>query len=400
VLEENRVYRTLLDQHSPHWRLQNAERKVLAEKQTTWQVFERGQQHRASRTVQQLESCGHDDRDCSGRDTHLFDHFNSCQTTESSSPNRRVGHNTCSVNLLGIEIGGSKLQLVTGDETGRIRQRCRLVVDPVRGAEGIRRQIEQKLLALLQPGRIEAAGVGFGGPVDWSRGTICRSHQLAGWSGFDLVQWLQPQTNAPVFVDNDGNVAALGEATRGAGVGLNPVFYVTLGSGVGGGLVINGNIYHGAAPGESEIGHVRLDRVGTTVESRCSGWSVDARIRDLKITEPSGVLARLAAGETRGEAQHLTSALQQADATARRIVREVGEDLAFGLSHVAHLFHPEIIILGGGLAGVGEPLRASVECALRDLTMDAFLPGPKIRLAALGEDAVPVGALLLAEMNR
>jgi glucokinase len=169
---------------------------------------------------------------------------------------------------------------------------------------------------------------------------------------------------------------------------------------VGGGLVIHGKIYHGATPGESEIGHVRLDRVGTTLESRCSGWSVDARIRNLKITEPSGVLARLAAGETRGEAQHLTAALRQADATAQRIVREVGEDLAFGLSHVIHLFHPEVIILGGGLASAGEPLRASVECALRDLIMDAFLPGPQIRLTALGEDAVTVGALLLAEVNR
>ena len=304
------------------------------------------------------------------------------------------------MNLLGIEIGGSKLQLVLGDEAGRIHERRRLVVDPSRGAEGIRQQIEQTIPALLQHGSIEAVGVGFGGPVNWSKGKICCSHQLAGWSEFDLVQWLRPQTDAAVFVDNDGNVAALGEAVRGAGVGLNPVFYVTLGSGVGGGLVTSGKIYHGATPGESEIGHLRLDRGGTTVESRCSGWSVDARIRDLKITEPAGVLACLADSETRGEAKHLAAALRQGDATARRIVREVGEDLAFGLSHVVHLFHPEVIIVGGGLAGVGEPLRASVEGALRCFTMKAFLPGPEIRLAALGEDAVPVGALLLPQANR
>ena len=71
-------------------------------------------------------------------------------------------------------------------------------------------------------------------------------------------------------------MAALGEAMRGAGVGFNPVFYVTLGSGVGGGLVVDGRIYHGAKPGEAEIGHVRLDRNGTIVEARCSGWAVDA----------------------------------------------------------------------------------------------------------------------------
>lgn len=304
------------------------------------------------------------------------------------------------MNLLGIEIGGSKLQLVLGDEAGRIHERRRLVVDREKGAEGIRHQIEQTIPELRRLGNIEAVGVGFGGPVDWSSGRICCSHHLAGWSEFDLARWLQPLAGAAVFVDNDGNVAALGEAIRGAGVGMNPVFYVTLGSGVGGGLVTGGRIYHGATPGESEIGHLRLDRGGTTVESRCSGWSVDARIRDLKTSEPAGALARLSGSETRGEAKHLTAALLQGDATARRIVREVGEDLALGLSHVAHLFHPQVIILGGGLASVGEPLRASVESALRGFTMKAFLPGPQVRLAALGEDVVPVGALLLPPANR
>ena len=302
--------------------------------------------------------------------------------------------------VLGIEIGGSKLQLVSGDETGQIHERRRLVVDQARGAEGIRRQIEQTIPELLRQGDVEAVGIGFGGPVDWQRGRICCSHHIAGWSEFDLVEWLRPLTNAAVSVDNDGNVAALGEALRGAGVGLNPVFYVTLGSGVGGGLVNDGKIYHGATPGEAEIGHLRLDRNGTTVEARCCGWAVDARIRALKTTEPTGLLARLAANDTRGEAKHLTAALHQGDAAAQRILGEVAEDLALGLSHVVHLFHSQVIILGGGLSGLGEPLRAAVQAALRKFTMEAFLPGPEIRLAALGEDAVPVGALLLGQVQR
>ena len=302
--------------------------------------------------------------------------------------------------MLGIEIGGSKLQLVLGDEAGRIHERRRLVVDQAKGAVGIRQQIEQTIIELLSLGEVTAVGIGFGGPVDWQHGKICCSHHIAGWSEFDLVEWLRPLTKAAVFVDNDGNVAALGEALRGAGVGLNPVFYVTLGSGVGGGLVNAGKIYHGATPGEAEIGHLRLDRSGTTVESRCCGWAADARIRALKTTEPAGLLARLAANDTRGEAKHLSAALGQGDATAQRILREVAEDLALGLSHVVHLFHPGVIIIGGGLSGVGEPLRAAVQAAVRGFTMEAFRPGPEIRLAALGEDAVPVGALLLAMSER
>jgi glucokinase len=298
--------------------------------------------------------------------------------------------------ILAIEIGGTKLQLVLGDEAGKPSVRRKLVVDRATGAVGIRDLIERALPELVSGRQILKVGVGFGGPVDWKTGRICRSHQIEGWSEFDLGEWLRQLTGAPVAVDNDANVAALGEALCGAGIGFNPVFYVTLGSGVGGGLVVDGRIYHGAKPGESEIGHVRLNRAGTTVESRCSGWAVDARIRDLTVKEPQGLLARLSSQTAGGEARHLAAAWEQGDAAAKRLVQEIAEDLAFGLSHVVHLFHPEIIILGGGLSGVGEPLRASVEAALRPLTMEAFAPGPKIALAALGEDAVPVGALKLA----
>ncbi len=297
---------------------------------------------------------------------------------------------------LGIEIGGTKLQLILGDESARILERRRLTVEPARGAAGIRLQIQQALPELIRDHPVGAVGVGFGGPVDWRHGRIARSHQIEGWSGFELAAWLQALAGVPVRVDNDANVAALGEARHGAGAGCNPVFYVTLGSGVGGGLVIGGAIYHGAAPGEAEIGHVRLDRAGTIVEARCSGWAVDARIRELKSAEPNSVLARSLSGPPGGEAKHLAAALGQGDRAAARLLAETAEDLAFGLSHVVHLFHPGIIILGGGLSRVGEPLRRAVADALPPFIMEVFRPGPRLALAALGEDAVPVGALELA----
>ena len=301
---------------------------------------------------------------------------------------------------IGIEIGGTKLQLVTGDAAGKILERRNFTVEPANGAAGIRRQIEQGLRELARSGPPEALGVGFGGPVDWKTGRICRSHQIEGWSEFDLGRWLRELTGAPVFVDNDANVAALGEARRGAGVGFNPVFYVTLGSGVGGGLVVGDAIYHGATPGEAELGHVRLDRQGTTVESRCSGWAVDAKIRALAKKQPSGVLAKLVGDKPGAEAKHLAAALKQGDAAASRILEETAADLAFGLSHVVHLFHPQAVILGGGLSRVGEPLRAAVEHALAGLIMKAFLPGSHLALSTLGEEAVPTGALELARLRR
>ena len=301
--------------------------------------------------------------------------------------------------FLGIEIGGTKLQLVAGDADARITARRRFTVDKARGGAGIREQIAAALPKLMDLAKPAAIGVGFGGPVDSATGQICCSHQIEGWSEFPLGEWLRGLTGLPVTVDNDANTAALGEALRGAGVGVgsNPVFYVTLGSGVGGGLVVAGRIYHGAKPGEAEIGHVRLDKSGATIEQRCAGWAVDRKIREACQREPRSPLAQLTADADHGEARALAPALAQGDALARRILDEVADDLAFGLSHVTQLMHPEVIVLGGGLSLVGEPLRAAVASALKRYVMEAFAPGPRVALAGLGEDAVPTGALLLAQ---
>jgi glucokinase len=295
---------------------------------------------------------------------------------------------------LGIEIGGTKLQLVAGDDAAAIVERQRFAVNQLGGAEGIRQQIAARLPDFIARWKPRALGVGFGGPVDARSGRVARSHQIEGWSGFDLRGWLRPLAGVPVWVENDANTAALGEATRGSGIGFNPVFYVTLGSGVGGGCVVDGRIYHGASPGESELGHVRLDRSGVLVEQRCSGWAVDARIRRLTSEGARSVLCEWMQEPPGGEAALLSRALAAGDREAGRILDETAEDLAFALSHVTHLFHPQIIVLGGGLSLVGEPLRAGVARALRGFVMDVFEGGPQVKLAELGEDAVPVGCLL------
>lgn len=297
---------------------------------------------------------------------------------------------------VGIEVGGTKLQVVAGDARLHLVDRLRTSVDPSRGGAGIRATLETALPGFVEKWQPQRMGVGFGGPVDWRTGKICCSHQIEGWSEFDLADWLRTLTGCAVTAENDANTAALGEALHGAGRGRNPVFYVTLGSGVGGGLVVDGQIYHGLTPGEAEIGHIRLDRAGTVVEERCSGWAVDARIRALIASRPESRLGQLAAGVQRSEARILPAALAEGDPLAERLLGELAADLAFALSHVTHLIHPEVIVLGGGLSLVGEPLRLAVAQALPDLLMTAFRPGPVMALAALGEDAVTIGALELA----
>ena len=311
---------------------------------------------------------------------------------------------------LGIEIGGTKLQVVTGNASGQIMQRFRYGVDPEQGAEGILAHIATTLRAL--PELPQAIGVGFGGPVDWKTGRIAISHQVGGWAGFELADWLTEQVPvANVRVENDANAAALGEVRQGVATGFERVFYVTLGSGVGGGMVLNRQLYHGASPGEAEIGHLWLvppgidspgeSTPGQTIEQTVSGWAVDQQIRDLIPQLPDDSALKIAvqqahlSGSVGKEARFLHPAYEAGDPVARMLIEQTGSVLALGLSHVVHLFHPDAIVLGGGLSLIGEPLRAAVRQALPRFIMKAFHPAPVILLAKLGEDAVPIGALEL-----
>jgi len=298
--------------------------------------------------------------------------------------------------LVGIEIGGTKLQVVTGDDRGSIDRTFPFRVESARGAQGIREHIESAIRECRRLGTIQAVGVGFGGPMDLDRGEVTRSHQIEGWSGFPLVAWLRDLAGAPVAADNDANVATLAEARVGAGAGLDSVFYITLGSGVGGGLVSGGRIFHGAPPGEAEIGHLRLDRSGVLVEQRCSGWAVDARIRQEAPAHADSVLARLVREDPGAEARHLGKALSLGDAWAAGILEQVADDLGFALSHVVHLMHPRIILLGGGLSLVGDPFCARVRDVVKRHVMEVFRDEVAVGLGALREKAVPTGALILA----
>jgi glucokinase len=297
--------------------------------------------------------------------------------------------------FLGIEIGGTKLQLVLGNEQAQILQRFRFVVDRAQGAEGIRQQIKEGLKK-LPTHAVGAIGIGFGGPVDHQSGKTLTSYQIEGWGDFVLQDWLEKLTRIPVWIDNDANVAALGEALHGAGKGSQHVFYITLGSGVGAGFILDQKIYHGSRNSEAEFGHIILDKGGRTVESSCSGWAVDEKIRNYARRHPDSLLFQLTKGLTRGEARMLESALREGDTAAMEIVRETADDIAFALSHAVHLLNPQTVILGGGLSLLGEPLRALIQEKLPGYLMDVLQPGPSVQLSFLKEDAVPVGALTLA----
>lgn len=298
---------------------------------------------------------------------------------------------------LGIEIGGTKLQLLLADADGHIEQSVRNTIQPSAGAENIRTQISYGLKQIHSLNEIAAIGVGFGGPVDRKTGIIRTSHQVAGWANFNLSRWLNEITGKPVAIENDANAAALAEAIHGGGKGYRNVFYITIGSGIGGGLIINGEIYHGKQPGEVEAGHIRLNKQGDTLESKCSGWAVNKRVGEFIKQHPDSLLAKLAVDHEGPEAGLLQQAMENNDPYAQKIIDEFTDDLTFALSHVVHLFHPDIIIIGGGLSLLGEYLRQPVIEKLPEYLMLAFLPPPPVEISSLGKNVVPIGAIELAK---
>lgn len=301
------------------------------------------------------------------------------------------------MNYLGIEIGGTKIQVRAENERGQLLALERFNASST--ADQIRQQLTDVIQQFRQQIKFDAAGVGFGGPVDYRTGQICQSFHVDGWHQFSLTNWLRDITQCPVYADNDANVATLGEAMRGAGRFYQQVYYVTIGSGVGSGYVRTGEVIHGRTPGEWEIGHLQLDPAGTTLQSVASGWGVDERIRLALPLHPDSVLSQAVQQDPGHEARHLGAALAGGDAFAEQILADTVQPLAWAFSHVMHLVHPDVLILGGGVTNLGERLRSAIEQRVTQYVMPAFHPLPPILLSELGEQVVPIGAIEWAKYN-
>ncbi len=290
---------------------------------------------------------------------------------------------------LGIEIGGTKLQLGVGAGAGTLAGLWRGTVDVAAGAEGIRHQITAALPELLAKAgvaraRLRGVGIGFGGPVDDATRTVVKSHQIAGWDGFPLADWIGDVTGLPAVLGNDADVAGLAEALFGAGKGLSPIFYITLGSGIGGGLILGGEIYRGCGRGAAEIGHVRVENDSLPLEEVASGWGIERQ-------------ARRAFGGVTPKASDVARAAAEGDPTANEILRRSRHALAEALRHVITLICPRRIVVGGGVSLIGEAL---LFAPLRKLVAEGVFPPFAGRYdivpAALGEEVVVHGALALA----
>jgi len=258
-------------------------------------------------------------------------------------------------------------------------------------------KLAHDLLARTE-GQLVAVGVSFGGPVDATTGMVRLSHHVSGWENTPLRDQLQAEFGVPAAVDNDANVAALGEWRFGAGQGCASLLYVTVSTGIGGGWVMNGKVYSGADGMAGEIGHIVVRPGGAEcvcskrgcLEVEACGQAIARKMRE-----------RLAsAGQPPDAAEPITGesvarAAQQGDPLAQEVMDEVARNLGTGLGGAINLMNPERIVLGGGVTKSGERWWRIV----RETSRYHALPQMRadIQPAALGDDAPLWGAVALAE---
>lgn len=314
--------------------------------------------------------------------------------------------------LLGIEIGGTKLQVGLGHGAGTILQLRRASINPSVGAAVLRDQIvEEADRACWALGEtrdaIEAVGVGFGGPVDADRGITTTSHHVTGWEAFPLAEWCQSQFAVDaVALENDADTAGLAEFRFGSGKGASPLLYVTIGSGVGGGLIFDGRIHRGTGLGAAEIGHlwaISPDDSGTggkTVEQVASGWSISKAARAAAESgQPDAkTLSDLVDGDPdQINAEVVAMAAGLGDSACQRILEHARQSLAVGLAHAVTLIGVKRIVLGGGVSLIGDDLWFDpIRKQLDQRVFPGFRGSFDLVPAALGESVVVQGALAIA----
>ncbi len=338
--------------------------------------------------------------------------------------------------FLGIEIGGTKLQLGvgTGDKPELVALE-RFEIDAARGSAGILELIQRAAPGLIRRYEVSRIGIGFGGPVDSASGVVLKSHQVAGWENIPLAKWCRDTFEIPALLGNDCDVAALAEARFGAGANARSLFYVTIGTGVGGGFVINGKLHGAGRPAVAEIGHLRPglhdDRPELTVESLCSGWGIasaaQARITG-QVSRSLEVLRRVGVSGTRAEIQsrlalaeethqeyvtdllqrcqndpeHLTAKIvAQSAAEGNEIAREVldhaAQVLGWAIAQTITLLAPEVVVLGGGVSLIGEQLFVGpVRQYVARYVFPPLRHSYQVALTELGELAVVHGAVAIA----
>ncbi|MBV9928708.1 MAG: ROK family protein [Acidobacteria bacterium] len=311
--------------------------------------------------------------------------------------------------VAGIDIGGTKIALAVADLEGRIIEQKRF---PARTSERGPHAIIEEALSEIERmlgsagSRLDAVGIGCGGPLDRARGLILSPPNLPGWDEFPVVQIVEERLGVPALLDNDANAAALGEHRHGAGRGYRHLVYITQSTGIGGGVIVRGELVHGVCDGAGEVGHMTVLPDGPVcgcggrgcLEALCSGTGIARRARERLAAGASSALSSLSSEEVTARA--VAEAARAGDTLASEVWDEMIHYLAVGVGNLFNALAPEAIVIGGGVSEAGEQLFAPLRERVRERAR--MLPPEKINIlqASLGGDSALHGAVILAQAAR
>ena len=306
--------------------------------------------------------------------------------------------------VLALDIGGTKLAAGVVDESGRVHSFVVAPSEPGRGPDAeLARLFDLGRRAVADSGldwpEVAAVGIGCGGPLDAERGVLIAPLHLPGWHDVPVTAIAEDAFSRPAVLENDATAAAAGEHRYGAGTGARNMVYLTISTGVGGGVVADGRLYRGAGNG-AELGHVTVDwrgrrcrgcgRLGC-LEAYVSGTSIAERAREAIDQSRNGAssLASLDGGLT---AEDVAAAARAGDALARRVWEETIAALACGLTSIVNVFEPELVVVGGGVSRAGEQLLGPVREWVRDNAIEPARRSVDIVESALSDQVGVVGA--------
>jgi len=312
--------------------------------------------------------------------------------------------------VIGIDLGGTKIGTALVDSAGTIiahdyqethaTEGQKAVIE--RMLDGARRVMAQ---ARVNQSQVTAVGVVAPGPLDIEAGVVVAPPNLPGWDRVPLKQLIEDALGITTFLENDANAAALGEYRFGAGRGTEHMIYVTVSTGVGGGLILDGRLYHGANGMAGEIGHITIMPYGPRcgcgnrgcLEALASGTAIARQARERVARGVPTLIADLAGGDPeRITAKLIAEAASRGDVEAREILAEAMNYLGIGMANLVNLFNPELIVIGGGLTNIGEMLFGPVR---RAIDRRAFrTPAQVVRVvqAELGDNVGVLGAAAVA----
>jgi glucokinase len=308
---------------------------------------------------------------------------------------------------IGVDLGGTKMAIGVVDDERRISYRS---TAPSVGLhqEEVVATLERGLEAALDA-RPQAAGIGLGLPctIDRARGVAIEAVNLE-LADVPIRDLISERLSLPTFIDNDANAAALAEHRFGAARGARDAVLLTIGTGIGGGLIIDGRVYRGSSGAGAELGHMVIERNGPRCQGHCpnhgcaealaSGHALGREGARLAEREPESVLGRLAAAGGTIDGKAVTTAALSGDSAAISAVTTIGRNLGVALSSYANIFDPDVIVIGGGVMAAGELL---LEPAREEMRSRALRPMNRVavRAAELGPDAGLIGAAAMAALE-